>query len=376
MASTLPDSSAGSRDVPFASNAVGLSLGQWAVVAVVVIAVFRLAPRIWQRLERFEPGADYRVPYDLSNDYWLFDRWCRVACSQGKTLVIGDSVVWGQYVSANETLSHHLRARGGGRFANVGLDGAHPIALAGLLEHFGRSISGQRVILHYNPLWMTSRKRDLQTKKELRFNHPRLVPQFVPSIPCYRESCSNRLGIVVERHLSFLGWARHLRAAYFGGMGLPVWTVAHPYDSPLKPITRAPPPSDVEAHTEFVEWNRRVPGQQSFAWVPLATSMQWRSFRRALAILRRRKNRVFVLVGPLNEHMLTADSLEGHRRLTFRIETWLWKNGIPCYVPPALPSRHYADASHPSSEGYATLAEQLLASKRLAELVEETSAVH
>ena len=131
------------RDVPFASNAVRLSLGQWGVVAAIVTAVFLLTPRIWQQVETFETGADYRVPYGLSNDYWLFDRWCRVACSRGNTLVIGDSVIWGQYVRTNETLSHHLSARAGnGRFANVGLDGAHPVALAGLLEHFGRAICG------------------------------------------------------------------------------------------------------------------------------------------------------------------------------------------------------------------------------------------
>jgi len=34
-------------------------------------------------------------------------------------------------------------------------------------------------------------------------------------------------------------------------------------------------------------------------------------------------------------------------------------NNISCYIPSALPTRYYADASHPLSDGYALLATQL-----------------
>ena len=85
---------------------------------------------------------------------------------------------------------------------------------------------------------------------------------------------------------------------------------------------------------------------------------------------------MFVLVGPLNEHMLTADSLKAHRDLTSGIEAWLRASGIPCYVPATLSSEYYADASHPSCEGYAMLAKRLLASERFAGCVGAASAVH
>ena len=45
------------------------------------------------------------------------------------------------------------------------------------------------------------------------------------------------------------------------------------------------------------------------------------------------------------------------------VEAWLKAQGIPYYIPPALPSDHYADASHPLGDGYAMLAKQLFEDK-------------
>ena len=53
------------------------------------------------------------------------------------------------------------------------------------------------------------------------------------------------------------------------------------------------------------------------SWVDLGTSLQWRLFRAAVHTLLRRGNRVFVLVGPFNEHLLEADSLEMLEDLEF-----------------------------------------------------------
>ena len=100
--------------VAFGSNAIRLSCGQWIAVGVIVAALFCLTPSHWERMERFDPGPDYRIPYELSNDYWLFSRWCRSACSRPSTLIIGDSVVWGQYVAEDQTLSHYLSELAGG----------------------------------------------------------------------------------------------------------------------------------------------------------------------------------------------------------------------------------------------------------------------
>lgn len=365
------------------SNAVRLSARQWLVTGAVVLAALCLAPAAWQRLDDFTPDADYRLPYHLAEDYWHYGRWCARAASHGKTLLMGDSVIWGQYVARDQTLSHHLNRRvGEDLFANLGLDGAHPVALAGLLRHHARAIRGQSVILHCNLLWLSSAKRDLQTRKEMRFNHPRLAPQLSRAIPCYREGLEPRLRIVVERSVGFLGWARHLRLACLGGMSLPAWTLDHPYASPLPwspaamgwgttgsaqrgaaVLHRQPGPSRKAPDPR--PWQDRGLGRQRFSWVALDRSIQWRFFKRLLATLQRRGNRVFVLVGPLNEHMLDAGSRETFRALRQSVGAWLAENRVPHCLPSVLPSRLYADASHPLADGYRLLAEEILAATAL-----------
>ena len=153
-------------------------------------------------------------------------------------LLIGDSVIWGHYVASEETLSHYLNeAAGGPKFANLGVDGIHPIAMSGLLEYYGTPIVSKDVILQCNLLWMSSPRHDLRTDKAFSFNHPKLVPQFYPRIPCYAEPLSGRIGIAIGRHVPFLGWTDHLRIAYFGNTDLPNWTMEHPYEDPLRAIT-------------------------------------------------------------------------------------------------------------------------------------------
>ena len=204
------------EDVPFGSNGIRLSGWEWIVVAIICLATFHFGPSLWGQLGELKSGPDYRLPYKLSGDYWLYNRLCRQVCSRYDTVVIGDSVVWGHYVPTDDTLSHYLNQNAGrDRFANLGVDGFHPAALGGLIRYYGRDISNKNVILHLNPLWMSDKKQDLQTEKEYRFHHPKLVPQFSPKIPCYKDSWSKRISVAIERHVDSLGWTSHLRAAYF-----------------------------------------------------------------------------------------------------------------------------------------------------------------
>ena len=346
----------------YGSNDVRLSGREWIAAALIVLPVLVGLPIVWGWAEPFDPDADYRIGYRLSEDYWLFDRYCRRACAEDKTLLIGDSVVWGHYVTEENTLSHHLNeAAGRQRFANLGVDGTHPAALAGLIEHYGTAISGKWVVLHCNLLWMSSKRHDLQTEKEFRFNHPALVPQFHPRIPCYKEPIADRLSIVVRRGVDLFAWAEHLRIAYFERADIPTWTIDHPYSRPLGPILRKRPyaregiPPDATPRP----WTEK--GIQPFGpdWVALETSLQWASFKRLVAILTDRDNRLFVLVGPFNEHMLTEESLAVYRQRIGAVESWLRRSGIAYHIPPPLPSELYADASHPLGDGYKALARRL-----------------
>ena len=90
------------------------------------------------------------------------------------------------------------------------------------------------------------------------------------------------------------------------------------------------------------------------------TSLQWRFFRQTVETLRGRGNRVFVVVGPFNEHMLTPESLAAYRRRQGQVEAWLTASGSRYVAPPALPSELYADASHPLAAGYEALAHKVL----------------
>jgi len=356
--------SSSNDQAPFSSNCVRLSPSEWLIVAIIFSAVFYLTPMLAERVEKFEPSPDYRVPYELSSDYWLYERYCRSACSRYETLIIGDSVVWGHFVPADNTLSHHLNNLAGTeQFANLGADGTHPAALEGLLRYYATDISNKNVILHLNPLWMTSPKQDLQTEKEHRFNHPKLVTQFTPKIPCYKASFPQRISTVVNRRVPFLNFRSHLNITCFQSMDVPAWTLEHPYENPLSSVTFRLPTSDNYERPNSAARPGRGPRKTSFQWVELETSLQWLFFRRSVDLLRKRNNRVFVLIGPFNEHKLDADSIDTYRNMQAEIEAWLRRNDIPYYMPDVLPSHLYVDTSHPQGAGYAVLAKQLFENK-------------
>ncbi len=350
-------------DERFAANDVRLSPRGWLVAALLAAAAFWSVPRAWQWIEPLEMGADYRIPYRLGNDYWQYQRTCRQVCRGDSAILIGDSVMWGHYVDSGRTLSHCLNESAvGGPYANLGVDGIHPVALYGLISGYGEAIRDKRVIVNCNLLWISSPQYDLSSDKETRFNHPALVPQFAYRIPCYRATPSERLGIVVARHFTFLEWADHVRMSYFDSNALADWTLEHPYENPLSRVTLAlpspdEPPSPVPDARPWTEKEMRAINP---AWVPLEDSLQWRFFRRTLDLLRKRGNRVFVIIGPLNEHMLTSRGLAGYTDRKAAVAAWCAQQGLPHAVPEALPSAAYADLSHPTAEGYALLARQLL----------------
>jgi len=373
----MADDNATTRDPVNADPTGGpVPLGgrEWLVTGLIVAAVGFAAPRLWEQVETLQPDGDYRIPYGLSEDYWLYGRYARIAAGQGRTLVVGDSVIWGQYVAPEMTLSGRLNAlTGSGRFANLGLDGAHPAALAGLIERHAAALRGGRVVMHLNALWLASAEHDLTEWQPTRFNHPRLVPQFVPYLRSYDASISERLGVVAWRAAPFRQWARHMQAAYFDNTDLPRWTVEHPYDNPLGALRRGLPAPTLLPPRWPPPWAAGAE-RADFPWVDPNESFQWRSFRRAVEILRARGNDVFVLVGPFNEHVLTAPSRRRFGAIKRDLGAWLAEQGLPHLGPPALAAEMYADASHPLGPGYAALARQLLADRSFAEFLSRPDA--
>ena len=357
---TQPTGAERSEEPFLVSNAMLLTGREIIGLAIFAAALITFTPSIWKGIEPLDREPDHRIPYELGNDYWLFARCAEDAAARFDTVLLGDSVIWGQYVKRDETLSHFLDRRAGGqRFANLGVDGMHPAALAGLIEHHGAAIHGKNVILHANLLWMSSPRHDLTGDEPFRFNHPGLVPQFIPWIPSYREEVSRRIGLVVERNLEFLQWNSHLQAAYFDQKSIPEWTLEHPYEFPVRALERKLPLSDNRLRHRPVPWTEQGIRKQDFAWVDLDRSFQWRSLEQAIELLRRRGNRVLVVVGPFNEHLLSENAARGHAKIRDAVAAWLADHQIDHLVPPALPSELYGDASHPLAEGYRRLAEEI-----------------
>ena len=347
-----PDSTA------FSSNVVRLSIREWCAVLGLFAVAVAVIGGVWRSVYKFEPSPDYRIPYELSEDYWLFDRYCGLTDGEGRTLVFGDSFIWGQYVDRDQTLTQALNRRvASERFVNAGLDGAHPLALRGLIQFHCSGLKDDDVILHLNLLWLSTPQADLQTERDADFNHPRLVPQFAAEIPSYREPLSDRIGIVIGRHLPLSDWVRHLHILHFDGADLGRWTLENPYRNPFRQITLDPAAYDSDSHPDGQAWTSRGQNQRDLPWVELSTSLQWQAFRDLVEMLRGRGNRVLVLIGPLNEHMLRPASLQANRGILEGVERWLREGGVTYLTLPTLPSDLYVDLSHPLAEGYTLLAE-------------------
>lgn len=106
----------------FGANAIRLNLGEWIIVAILVSVAVLLGPWIWKRYEAYEPDATYRMPFAMSEDYWHFERLAEHAKESERVFVVGDSVVWGEYVLPGQSIAGQLNRRTESeRFANLGV---------------------------------------------------------------------------------------------------------------------------------------------------------------------------------------------------------------------------------------------------------------
>jgi len=365
-------------DVPFGVNEMRLSGRQWLAALAIFLMIAAALPHVWKRVERFETYPDYRIPYALSSDYWLYQRRLDDLAQRGDDVlaipVIGDSVVWGEYVLPGGTLTHFLNSGAGAkvRYANCGVNGAFPLALEGLIDHYGGSLHDRKVILHYNVLWMSSPKADLSTKEEQVFNHSELVPQLFHPIPAYHADAATRLNAIAANKVGLFQWVNHVDSVYFDHLSIPAWTLeedpADPqrwpnvYRSPLAqakmrvPGEPASDPKRGPASPRHRPWTANGAHPTEFEWVALDHSLQWKAFQRTVALLRARGNDVFVIVGPFNEWMIAEDQRPQYLAIRDGVSAWLTASHVPHVVPETLPSDLYADASHPLTDGYALLA--------------------
>lgn len=345
-----------------------LNTMQAAVLIAVCAGAFLAAPSFWYRLEPFSPDQDYRVPYELSDDYGLYRRIIDRAVETEAILMIGDSVIWGEYTKPSDTLAQCVQSNTADRtFMNGGVNGLHPIAMEGLVRHYGRKLKDRKVLIHCNLLWLTSRERDLSSPEEQSFNHEKLVPQFnhrwpfvTSSVPSYRSQFSERLKIAIDRKLAYRDVVQHFRDVNFDGRDIHSWSIRHPHENPLRQITSTSPTPKTEPRHKERDWRKSGARPRSFEWVPLEESRQWKALLSTTKLLRARGNHVFVLVGPFNSHMLLPENRQRHQDLRMEVANALSDRQVDYFAPQVLPTELYGDVSHPLAMGYRELAAALM----------------
>ena len=326
-------------------------------VGLILLALWMTIPEILLRCEPRNFSNDYRTPTSESEDYWQITQLGNQVDRGNQIAVIGDSVVWGEYVEPTQTLSSYLNEfTCSERYVNLGLNGLHPLAMEGLVRSTLKTLRNQHVILHLNLLWMSSPDRDLSAPQNLSFNHPRLIPQFVPSVPSYHADIAERLSIVIERHISYRQWVRHLWIQYLGGQDVQRWSLDHP---DAIPFATQPAPEQPVLRRQPRPWQQRGIPMQDYPWVTLDTSLQWDAFRRTIELLESRDNQVYVIIGPFNAHLLTNASRQRWQTLRDHATQELRSMSTPCLAPQILATELYADASHPLAIGYRDLAKQV-----------------
>ncbi len=358
----------------FGVNEVRLNARQWGIAAILVVTFALAAPRIWKKVEPLQAGADYRVPYALSKDYWLWQRRLEQAPA-ASIPILGDSVVWGEYVRPDGTLSHFLNAQEEApQFVNCGVNGLFPLALVGLVSGYGGELKNRKVIVQCNLLWLTSPQVDLSAPTEQRFNHSRLVPQFDENLRCYRADASERFSACLDRRVSFYSWVQHLQIAYFDQRSLPQWTLEDDGNIPPKyvnawrnpwtavaagiPGEPANDPQRGPTSRRHKAWNTDGAEPTHFEWVGLWQSKQWGAFEQLVHELHEQGNDVLVILGPFNTHMVAPEQRETYEVLRAGVTNGLARDAT-VVQPEVLPSELYADASHPLTEGYEMLARRL-----------------
>lgn len=356
----------------------------WVMAVVGCVAVFLLLPAAWRQHEPVPDVDNLRMPYALSRDYWLYQRWMRHETQRDddrSIYVLGDSVVWGEFVDRNGTLSaflnRHQNTDSPHKFINAGINGLYPLALEGLAAHWLPELRGRRVLLQANLLWMSNPQADLQLDKEQSLNHTGLLPQFAIKVGPYRADFDTRVSVLVRRAFDFPAWTSHLQIAYFDNRSPQDWSVTAgsgwPPDYPnarKNPLSQIrfekllEPSADPDRGTgssRHRPWNKRGMSVQSMAWVSPSESNQFRAMKRLVEILVGKGADVFVAIGPLNRHMMDAESVAVLDRIELVLLEELGAQGVRAGIMTTLPSDEYADASHPLTDGYSRLARQLMA---------------
>ena len=346
------------------SNSMLLTFKEWFIIVILLFAVSITVYFGWYYWERFEPGKDYRNTCwaERMSDYWAYTRWCRYAREHFDVLLMGDSVIWGQEVRYDQTISHYLNEFLGEEvIVNLGIDGLHMAGINGIVTHYGRYLQDTGIILQFNPLWMSSERRDLRGEGKISYHHPRLIPQLSPRIN-YNQELPVRLGYLFDHFFRLSVFVRHIMVNYFENKSISSWMIDNPYSCPFDQITFEATPVMEEKQGKGLDWEEKGYKQSKAPFVPIKESIQWKLYIKALKKLEKRNVKIFILIGPYNSHMHTTESREKLRAMLNEVKAALDEMGYLYFdsVENNLPSKTFADSCHLLAEGHSILAQRLL----------------
>ena len=341
------------KNIPDNTNGLVLKPLELVItVAVVLVLTLAVLPYCWRKFCRVKIPQGFRLAEKLRDDYYGYRLTAKAVCEKYPSVFIGDSVIWGKYVDNGHTLPELVnRKLGRDEIGNLAVDGLHPVAMETLVREYGGDIRGKRVYLYWNPLWMNTPLYDFSGQEEFSINHPHLLPQFDRSYQSYRAKFGDRVSAQLERSIAFRAWLRHFKAAYCDNQDVKKALASNGKLVPYAPTERKKQDNDTG------DWEKNGVKKQNWPWVKAAESRQYAAFRRTVALLQKRGNRVTVVLGTVNPHMQTGESLERYRKLRAEVKADLAKSGIGFIDLPELESGEYADASHPLAAGYEKLAE-------------------
>lgn len=345
------------------SNAQILTLREWAITGILFVVLCTVIYIGWFRWEKFEPGKNYRPRCwaERMSDYWSHFRWSKYAQKHNKVFLIGDSVIWGQEVDYDKTISAYLnRYYGKEIFANLGIDGLFQTGIRGLIKYYGKYYDN--IILQFSTYWLSDVNVDLRGNIR-RFRHPRLTPQFNPRIRYNNYKFNERLSYKIEHYLKIIPLVRHIIVNYYDNKSVAEWMIEHPYQNPLGAITFQAGEVMREKRGNGLNWEERKFPLRDIQFIPLEESVQWECFKDTIDMLESRRIGCFVLLGPYNPYLLTPKSRARLYALLKEVKHYLDRHNISYFEAGAniLPSKTIADGpAHLLNEGHDILAQEML----------------
>jgi len=309
--------------------------------------------------------GNYRIPYSMGEDYFLYSRYSKHVASIKRIPVIGDSVIWGHYTGSDDTLSAQLnRINPDIIFSNMGLDGIHPAAMNGLLNVFAAKFKNRKILAGVNLLWMSSARHDLTGPVNSEINHKILLPQFFTQIPSYRPTLEERLSASITKTIPLFPWIDHLRLSRFADKSFYLWTMDNPQKGINEYFTHNDETFKVPEGMQPMKMQ-----EQNIDWITAEKSLQWKFMIETLLSLKKNGNEVAAVITPFNTYMMTAESRKQYFSILAGMEWILRDKGIIPIIPLILEKKYFADSSHPTAEGYKLIAEDMMKNREFLQFI-------